>query len=110
MSETVRSFETGFSPGTADSLVVGAYFFSALMVFAGLVRGAPIMFPIAILPALVGTYHYPMVKKDLPQLRIDQDGLFVDGLGTLAWADIRTVLFRESYVRMMSNAVVVVET
>lgn len=105
-----RQFASCFHPRTGESLVTGATFFGGLMIFAGLVRGEPALFGLALIPFAVALHNYPMSRQDLVQLLADEEGLWLDGLGLLPWSEIQRIDYRESYIRNLSNATLEVIT
>ncbi len=99
-----RSFAVGYLKGSGDALVYGALVAAALCFAAALLYRNPS----PLLGAPVALYcayrYYPMVESRRPQLGADSNGLFIDGLGFLNWADIANVELFETSVRSIMLA------
>jgi hypothetical protein len=103
-----KPFAVGYRKGSGEGLVYGGLFIAAIGAMAFL-AGSGAGFLVVTAAGLVATFHfYPLVEAGRPQLGANDDGLFIEGIGFIDWAEIAELeLFRTS-VRsiMMTNLIV----
>lgn len=89
----------GYRSGSGDSLVYGSFMVAALGVLLAFTTEQP-WFLILAAGGLWGAYYYhPYIETKRPQLGASQDGLYLERLGFIAWADIADIELFETSVR-----------
>lgn len=97
--EGPRPFAIGFDKASGDSLVFGGVLVGALFVFISFSLNQPFLAVGALIPLGVAFWHYPMIDRRTPQFGASSDGLFVDRLGFIDWAEIAKFELQHSSVR-----------
>lgn len=97
-------FAIGFDRSNGDGLVFGGLFIGALLVVSSIAADMPVMALVALAPLAVAFWHYPMLDRRVPQIGANADGLFVERLGFIDWASIRTFELRRTAVRNIQLA------
>lgn len=64
------------------------------LIITGFFAGDAAVMLLSILPMGVAFYHQPLIR-DMPQIEVSADGLFLDGLGLICWEDIIAVELEE---------------
>ncbi len=83
-----------FLDGIIQPLVFGTGIVALLLIITGFVNQDGFVMLMSLIPMAVAGYHLPMRLNDRPQLIIDDDGLFVEGLGSIIWLDITDIDLR----------------
>jgi len=88
-------FDQGYAVGYGKDK--GAFRFylmfvlAAVLLAAHLLNGSRIALALAIAASLVAFYFYPLIERDRARLGANQYGIFVDGLGIIAWRAISDI-------------------
>lgn len=92
-------FAIGFDKSSGESLVYGSLILGVIFLAVSFAAGMPLMSLAAVVPLCIAFWHYPMIEKKQPQLGANTDGLFVERIGFIDWAAIRSIDLKRSSVR-----------
>jgi len=98
----------GFEPASGDLLVYGMAAFGIALLIIGLGSGRSLLAMAAMGPLALSFWNYPLIDKSAPQLATRADGLFVERLGLIPWAEIADLELKQTAVRNMLLARLVV--
>lgn len=94
-------FAVGYNRSSGEAIVYGGVFMAVACTALAALFKMPILNILAIVPFGVGLWHLPMIEKQVPQLGANKDGLFVERIGFLNWADIKAIGLSSTAVRTM---------
>lgn len=94
-----QPFAVGFRRSSGEALVYGGLLAGAGLLIPGIAFGHQLLSAFAIVPLLVAFWHYPMIDRGYPQLGASAEGLFVERIGFIDWASIRSLELRRTAVR-----------
>ena len=77
-------------------LVVGA-----VLLVSGIGSGNTMLTAAALLPLALAFRNYPLIDRSAPQLGANGQGLFVERLGFISWAEIADLNLQQTSVRNM---------
>ncbi|MEP3280181.1 MAG: hypothetical protein ABJN26_11505 [Stappiaceae bacterium] len=98
-SPAIKPLAIGYRSGSGESLVYGSFMAAALGVLLAFITDEPWFLVLAAV-GLGGAYYYrPYVESKRPQLGANADGLYLERLGFIAWADIADIQLFETSVR-----------
>lgn len=84
-------------------------FVAFFLIITGFFAGDAGVMLLSLLPMGVAFYHQPLVRE-MPQIEISADGLFLDGLGLICWEDIISVELEEMEIGGRPHAELHIET
>ena len=82
-----------------------AFFF----ILTGFFAGDAVVMLLSLLPMGVAFYHQPLIRE-MPQMEVSADGLFLDGLGLICWEDILSVELEETEIGGRYHAELLIQT
>ncbi len=101
-TEGPKPFAVGYRKGTGEGLVYGGLFAAALGGVA-IATGSGPAFLVLVAAGLAATFHYyPLVEARRPQLGANGDGLFIEGIGFIDWAEIADLELYRTSVRSIA--------
>lgn len=103
-----KPFAVGYRKGSGEGLVYGGLVAAAIGAVAFATGSAAGFLGLSLIGLMTTFYFYPLVETGRPQLGANDDGLFIEGIGFIDWAEIADLeLFRTS-VRtiVMANLIV----
>lgn len=71
----------------------------AVLCTAGFIKGSEILFAIGLGGLAAAYYFYPLVESRKARLGANEYGIFIEGLGLIAWRSIRTINLVTTCVR-----------
>lgn len=103
-----RPFAIGYRKGTGEGPVYGGLVAAVLSGFAAAYAGEPRAYVITALALVLAFYSYPQVETGRPQLGANENGLFVAGIGFIAWAEIAHLELFNSSVRQIRLSTLII--
>lgn len=83
-------FRVYFDRHLAGSWIQLPGFVAFFLIIAGFFAGDAGVMLSSLLPMGTAFYHQPLIR-DMPQIEVSADGLFLDGLGLICWENITAV-------------------
>lgn len=87
-------FRVFFDRRQGGTWVYGPSIIAAFLIVTGFLAGDPLVMLTSLFPMSVSYFHQPLIRG-MPQLEVNADGLFLDGLGLICWEDMATVELEE---------------
>ena len=103
-----RPFATGYRSGTGEGPVYGGLVAAVLTGFLAAYWGEPRLYVLTVLALILSFYFFPLVEIRRPQLGANDDGLFIAGIGFIAWAEIAHLELFNSAVRQIRLSTLIV--
>jgi hypothetical protein len=75
---------------------------AAALLAGSLVRGSLLLFCLGIVPAAIAYYNTPLIETGRPRIGANEYGLFVEGLGVIAWRAIGDIKLVPIAVRFVT--------
>lgn len=97
-----------YERGTGEALVYGGGIATGLFLLIGLRTGAWPMVGAAAFAALLTYYFHPMILRR-PAILFDADQLHIQGIGTIAWTNVKDVRRADRPVRTLTNPILLIE-
>lgn len=74
-------------------------FLAVALTALGVIKGLPILIALAAVPAAAAYYNLPLLETGRPRIGAGQYGLFIEGLGLVAWRAIEAIEISETMLR-----------
>ncbi|PTW62181.1 hypothetical protein C8N35_101218 [Breoghania corrubedonensis] len=103
-----RPFATGYRSGSGEGPVYGGLAGAVLTGFLAAYWGDPRLYVLTILALILSFYFFPLVELRRPQLGANDDGLFIAGIGFIAWAEIAHLELFNTAVRQILLSTLIV--
>ncbi|MEI2386544.1 hypothetical protein [Breoghania sp. JC706] len=103
-----RPFSTGYRPGSGEGPVYGGLAGAVLAGFLAAYWGDPRLYVLTALGLILSFYFFPLVELRRPQLGANDDGLFISGIGFIAWAEISHLELFNTAVRQIQLSTLIV--
>lgn len=102
-ADTGRRFTASYDPKSGEFLVYGAFFVAAISALIAFLQGASAALVLTVVCIGAALYYRPLIDLDRPQIIADETGLTLEGLGTIAWADVDRMSVRRTAVRQIET-------
>ena len=96
-------FSLPYDPDAGDFRVYFAGFIAVLSLALALAGYGPVALLSACVAGAIAYHFYPLIEKSKPRFGANQYGMFVDGLGNIAWGAIREIEVQTFAVRSIEN-------
>lgn len=107
-SDAGAAFAVGFDRSSGDLLVYGMAMVGAVLLVSGIGSGNTMLTAATLLPLALAFRNYPLIDRSAPQLGANGQGLFVERLGFISWAEIADLDLQQTSVRNMLLARLIV--
>lgn len=94
-----RPFAVGYKKASGEAIVYGGLLFGLGFVVLGLFGDIKPLALLAVVPLVIAFCNYPLIDSKQPQLGANDDGLFVERVGFIDWANIRAMELSRTAVR-----------
>lgn len=104
-----QAFATGYERQAGEALVFGGVGVALIGVLAAVVRGDPGLLVISAAGLMSTWYFYPLVERGRPVLGGNDEGLFIDGIGFIAWDAVAGLKRLDRAVRSIRTVTLTIE-
>ncbi len=84
-------YEVYFTEGRGRMAIWLSGVFALVLILGGFILADPILMLTSLMPMAVSGYHLPMARNERPQIVICEQGLTIDGLGHVDWAEVHDI-------------------
>lgn len=102
-------FRVFFDRRYGETWVYGPGVIAFLLIVSGYLSGDALVMLTSLFPMSISFYHQPLIRG-MPQLEVNADGLFLDGLGLICWEDMATVELEEFGAGRRTISELIIET
>ncbi len=102
--EPLRIF---FERSVGRPIVYGAGALALLLILYGFFRQDAVLMLSSLMPMAFSAFHLPALRNDQPQIEVHDEGLYLDGLGLIPWAEITDIELEDPETTTAGHEIVI---